>query len=243
LVYRTILRAADVTVTPAAFATRYAIASFGLTNAVTLSNSIDIETFKGHTTPDNSPRGDVPNILAAISLVPYKNPEMMIELWGRLKARGVHARLSIAGKGALREPLEARVQALGLGELVTFLGTVPHEQLSPMMERADGFLLTSRVELQPMVILESKVVGTPALVADSPLSGASDLVRDGETGVLFPVDDLEAATDRLEAYLRDPARLRAMRSAVSEDAKHFDLEPMAREAVALYERSRAKRAG
>ena len=232
--YRATLRGADATVTPAQFSTRYAIARFGLTNATTRSNSVDVSRYSSSLEPV---RDGVPELLGAISFVPYKNPLLMIELIGAMQARGVAVRLKIAGKGALRETCEARVRALRLEKSVTFLGAVPHAQLLELMRSADALLLTSLVELQPMVILESKIFGTPALVADSPLSGASDLVLDGQTGVTFPVGDLDRAADLLEPYLRDPARLRAMRAATRADAERFDLEPAALPMLTVYEQS------
>ncbi len=232
--YRATLRGADVTVTPAAFSTRYAIARFGLSNAVTRSNSVDVSSYAQALEVQ---QGGVPELLGAISFVPYKNPLLMIELIGALKARGIAVHLKIAGKGALREACEARVRALKLEDSVTFLGAVPHAQLLELMRAADALLLTSVVELQPMVILEAKIFGTPALVADSPLSGASDLVLDAQTGVIFPVADLERAADLLEPYLRDPARLRAMRPATREDAQRFDLEPVALQMLEVYEKA------
>lgn len=232
--YRATLRGADVTVTPAQFSTRYAIARFGLSNAVTRSNSVDVSSYVGGLEPV---RDGVPELIAAISFVPYKNPLLMIELIGALKARGVAVRLNIAGKGALRGPCEARVRELKLTDRVSFLGAVPHAQLLELMRKADALLLTSIVELQPMVILEAKIFGTPVLVADSPLSGASDLVVDGQTGVIFPASNLERAADLLEPYLRDPARLRAMRPATREDAERFDLEPVALQMLSVYEQA------
>ena len=233
-IYRATLRGADVTVTPAQFSTRYAIARFGLTNAVTRSNSVDVSSYVGGL---EVRRDGVPELIAAISFVPYKNPLLMIELIGLLKSRGVAVRLNIAGKGALREACEARVRELQLTDSVSFLGTVPHAELLELMRRADALLLTSIVELQPMVILEAKIFGTPALVADSPLSGASDLVLNGQTGVIFPVDNLERAADLLEPALRDPSRLRAMRTATREDVQRFDLEPVAKQMLEVYERA------
>ena len=236
--YRATLRGADVTVTPAAFSTRYAIARFGLKTAVTRSNSVDVSSYATNLEPA---RDGVPELLAAISFVPYKNPLLMIELIGILKARGVAVHLRIAGKGALRETCEARVRELKLTDCISFLGAVPHAQLLELMRAADALLLTSVVELQPMVILEAKIFGTPALVADSPLSGASDLVLDGQTGVIFPVADGQRAADILEPYLRDPSRLRAMRSATRADAQRFDLEPVALRMLEVYERAIAQR--
>ena len=232
--YRATLRGADVTVTPASFSTRYAIARFGLTSAVTRSNSVDVSSYSPQLEVQ---RDGVPELIAAISFVPYKNPLLMIELIGALSARGVAVRLKIAGKGALREACEARVRELQLTDSVSFLGAVPHAQLLELMRAADALLLTSVVELQPMVILEAKIFGTPALVADSPLSGASDLIRDGQTGVVFPMGDVKRAADLLEPYLRDPSRLRAMRPATREDAQRFDLEPVAKQMLTVYEKA------
>ena len=237
-IYRATLRGADVTITPASFATRYAIARFGLSNAVTCSNSVDISHYADAL---ELARDGVPELLSAISFVPYKNPLLMIDLIGAMKSRGVAVRLKIAGKGALRETCEARVRELKLTDRVTFLGAVPHAQLLELMRAADALLLTSMVELQPMVILEAKIFGTPALVADSPLSGASDLVVNGQTGLIFPVNDLQRAADILEPYLRDPARLRAMRPATREDAERFDLEPVALQMLTVYERAIVQR--
>ena len=72
----------------------------------------------------------------------------------------------------------------------------------------------------------------------APLSGAVDLIEDGVTGVLFDLD-VQKAADTLEPYLRDPGRLRAMRAATYADAAQYDLEPVARAALEIYNDLRA----
>jgi glycosyltransferase involved in cell wall biosynthesis len=98
---------------------------------------------------------------------------------------------------------------------------------------SDAFLLTSLFELQPMVLIESKALGTPALVAKAPLSGAVDLIEDGINGVLFDLNIQEAA-NALEPYFRHPEKLRAMRQATYADAAQYDLEPVALAALEIY---------
>jgi glycosyltransferase involved in cell wall biosynthesis len=233
LIYRATLRAADLTITPAEFSTRYAIARFGLTRTATRSNSVDLAQYAREDDVPQEPRA-VPELIAAISLVPYKNPMYLIELVAALRDRGVTVNLSIAGKGALREDMETRARALGLEGRISFLGTVPHAQLLERMRQSDALLLTSRVELQPMVVLEAKLFGTPAFIADSPLSGASALIEEGVTGATFALDDAPRAAQQLEPYLRDPARLRAMRAATASSAAQYDLEPVAERMVEAY---------
>jgi glycosyltransferase involved in cell wall biosynthesis len=233
LIYRATLRGADLTVTPAAFATRYAIARFGLTRAVTRSNSVDLGQYARPEQP-LEPRDPRIELVAAISLVPYKNPLYLIDLMAALRDRGLNVHLGIAGKGALREPMQAKTRALGLEDRIEFLGTVPHAQLLERMRSSDALLLTSRVELQPMVVLEAKLFGTPAFVADSPLSGAAALIEPGVTGGTFTLEDASAAAAQLEPYLRDPARLRAMRAATASSANAYDLEPVAERMAEAY---------
>lgn len=96
-----------------------------------------------------------------------------------------------------------------------------------------------------MVLIEAKALGTAALVARAEYSGAVGEVDDGADGVVFPVDDLRAAVDRLAAVLCDPAELRRLGEGALAGAERFGLLPVAREAERHYNavvgRSRAIR--
>jgi len=68
-----------------------------------------------------------------------------------------------------------------------FVGARPHEEMHLWMNAADVFVLPSRSEGTPVVLLEALSCGTPVIA--SCVGGCADLVKDGETGYLFKIDD------------------------------------------------------
>jgi len=101
--------------------------------------------------------------------------------------------LLIAGDGPIREEIAER-----LGDSATLLSAVPYDDVPAVYHASDVFVLPSHTEGLPRVVLEAQAVGTPVIATD--VGGVSEVVTDGETGVLCPPhapDDLAAAIDRL----------------------------------------------
>ncbi len=237
--FRRNYNAATQSVTPAQFVTEHAFQTLALTRKPKyLSNALDLTAWQrlaraaGVDAPLVERHGPL-KICTVINFSPYKNPLMIPELWAELRRRGVKTQLQLVGGGVLFEQVKQKVASLELTDLITLRGPLGRSDVAQIIASSDAFLLTSHFELQPMVLIESKALGTPALVARAPLSGAVDLIEDGVTGVLFGLDVRKAA-DTLEPYLRNPERLRAMRPATYADAAQYDLEPVARAALEIY---------
>jgi glycosyltransferase involved in cell wall biosynthesis len=95
----------------------------------------------------------------------------------------------IAGDGSERVKLDAQASALGLGtELVRFLGV--RDDVPDLMAASDAFVLPSRWEGLPMVLLEAASAGLPVVATD--VGGSGEVVVDQVTGLLVPPDDEEA---------------------------------------------------
>jgi D-inositol-3-phosphate glycosyltransferase len=110
--------------------------------------------------------------------------------------------------------------ALGVGEVVRFVGAQPHALLPAFYAAADVFAMPSHYESFGMVALEALACGVP--VVASGVGGLSVLIEDGQSGLLVPPDSpapLAAALRRvlsdgaLAAALADGARQRALRYA------------------------------
>ena len=108
-------------------------------------------------------------------------------------------RCVIVGDGPERQKLERFIRRLGIEDVVTLAGHVPHTKMGAYYELADLFVLTSRSEGIPLVLMEAmaqaKVVLAPAI------TGIPELVVDGETGYLFRPGDLEEFVWRLQQIL------------------------------------------
>jgi glycosyltransferase involved in cell wall biosynthesis len=132
--------------------------------------------------------------LAVGRLDVQKDPLLLIDAFARHAARQAGARLAIAGVGPLQSQCEARVREHGLDSTVHMLGA--RDDVPDLMAAADALVLTSRWEGLPMVLLEASAAGLPIVATAA--AGTTELIRDGETGLLAPVGDRDGVTDRLD---------------------------------------------
>jgi teichuronic acid biosynthesis glycosyltransferase TuaC len=151
--------------------------------------------------------GDGPVVSYVGKLVPRKGVDTLIEAMGLLATEGADApRLVMAGIGGLREPLEARAGELGIGDRVTWLGKVPHDDVGWVMATGDVFVLPSLSEGLPTVVCEAMACGLP--VVATAVDGTPEIVDDPATGLLVEPHDARGLADALRRVL-DDAGLRA----------------------------------
>ena len=122
-------------------------------------------------------------ILYAGKLEAVKRVDKLIDCMKYLKFNAPAFRLFLAGNGTLRSQLEEQVALNKLEHIVTFLGQIPHNQLSRYYNMADVLVLPSEKEGVPMVILESLACGTPVIA--SSIGGIPEIIRNGSNGVLL----------------------------------------------------------
>lgn len=92
-------------------------------------------------------------------------------------------RLLLAGTGPARESMENLARQLNVSDRVTFLGAVPHAQLSSYYGAVDAMVLASSREGWANVLLESMACGTPAIASN--VWGTPEVVSSPDAGVLM----------------------------------------------------------
>jgi glycosyltransferase involved in cell wall biosynthesis len=141
---------------------------------------------------------DEPPVLLAVGrFTQQKDFGTLIRASSRVLERG-DARLLILGDGPERPHLEALVSTLGLNASVSLPGWVGNPY--PYMVGAAAFVLSSRWEGLPSVLIEALFCGAPVVATDC-LSGPSEILEDGRYGLLVPVGDEDALAEGIAAAL------------------------------------------
>jgi glycogen(starch) synthase len=123
--------------------------------------------------------------------------------------------LVIVGDGPERSALETQARQLGLAKVV-FTGNVPHSEVSSWYSIMD-LLVYPRMQavinerVTPLKPLEAMALGKVCI--GSNVGGLTELIRDGETGVVFRADDAVALAATIISLMDDPTRLGRLRNA------------------------------
>ena len=141
--------------------------------------------------------GEPPVMLAVGRLETQKDFSTLIQAFARVR-QTCPARLLILGEGEERPALEAQVKQLGIGQDVGMPGFVSNPY--PYMCHAAAFVLSSRWEGLPGVLIEALYCGAPLVATDCP-SGPREILADGQYGRLVPVGDAAAMVEAVETTL------------------------------------------
>ncbi len=157
--------------------------------------------------------------LAVGRLEPVKDYATLLNAFARVPRPG---HLLVLGTGPLAGELKQLATRLGLGERVEFAGFEP--QVKRWMQAADGFVLSSRREGLPMVLLEAGACGVPVVATDVP--GTREVIVDGETGWLAPAGDPERLATAMSWLMHtSPGERRAMGQRARQHViRNFSLE-------------------
>lgn len=171
------------------------------------------------------------------NLKPQKNPDDLLAAAAEVCAKVPEARFAVIGDGPRRHALEARAFALGLEGKFMFLGW--RRDAAQWLAAADAFALSSLWEGLPRALVEAMKTGLPC--ACYAADGVTDLLRDGETGLLVPAGDRAALAAALTRLLTDaPLRERLGKAAAAAVGPEFDIDGMVRAQEDLYARLLAR---
>jgi len=163
-----------------------------------------------------SPQKDYPTFLSALRLTASEFPA---------------ARFLIAGEGPLQASLIQQSLRLGLEGKIFFLGH--RRNLSQVYSALDVFVLSSRWEGLPLVVLEAMAAGKPVVATAVP--GTAEAMVEGKTGFLVALGDHSALADKIQRLLSDGELRRRMGEAGRRRVeREFDRERMVDEHEKLY---------
>jgi glycosyltransferase involved in cell wall biosynthesis len=163
---------------------------------------------------------------------PVKRHERLIAAFGALAAEGHRIRLVLVGEGPMRPAMEAQVRALDLEAKVRLAGSSADARA--LCAGFDVAVQASSREGLPNALLEAAAAGVPLVATDA--GGTSEIVLDGLTGLLVPIDDEAAMVTALRATATDPDLRRRLGDAARDHvAAAFGMDRFVAEFARLYE--------
>lgn len=198
--------------------------AFGL-DPVVIPNFVDLEEFRPRPQSTTSPRRL--RVAHLSNFRPVKNAEAVARIFGWVR-RHVDAELWLVGDGATMPDVRAALDGQGLSEDISFFGV--RSDVQDLLPGADVLLVTSRSESFCLAALEAQACGVPVVAPR--VGGIPEVVVHGESGLLYPRGDEEAATRAVVGLLRSQALRHRLGGAGRRLAQRFD----AARVVPCYER-------
>jgi len=162
---------------------------------------------------------------------PVKRVRDVVRIFARVRQE-IPSVLVMVGDGPDRVHAEAEARELGVDERVFFLGKI--EAVAPLLSAADLFLIPSQSESFGLSALEALASGVP--VVGSATGGLPEVVRDGETGALCEVGDIDAMAAAAIDMLRDRDRWEEMSTLAARDARErFAMDDVVEQYESFYD--------
>jgi glycosyltransferase involved in cell wall biosynthesis len=163
---------------------------------------------------------------------PVKDPLLWVEVARIVARKAPEAHFLLVGDGGLLGTVQARVRDVGLADRVHFAGARVDDLLA-CYQAMDVFLLASRAEGLPNVVIEAQHAGLPVVAAD--VGGTVEAIAGADTGTVVPDRSAGALADAVMTYLEDASlreRIAAMAPRLVE--QRFSIEAHLRAYEAVY---------
>jgi glycosyltransferase involved in cell wall biosynthesis len=200
--WRTLLDRADLVTGCSRQVIADAVQAYGptlLDKARVVTNGVDVTAIRT-AKPEVRRR---PYVLGLGRFVRKKGFDLLIDGFARIAAEHPDLDLILAGDGPERDSLARQAEESPFAERIEFLGGVASPRAFALFRGASAFVLSSRQEGQPLVVLEAMAAGAPILAAQ--VGGVPEVVRDGVNGLLFQGGSAESLAVELHRLLTNQA--------------------------------------
>lgn len=165
------------------------------------------------------------------SLIHRKGFDLLPEAFSGVKNLPCDWRMLIIGGGKEKKRLQHQIDQMGLTEHILLVGQKSKDEIIPLLQQADAFILPSRNENFSVAVLEALACGVP--VISSICGGIKECINE-QNGLLFEVDDIEGLRNAIQTMVDHPNKFD--HQAIADDyQKHFSPEVIARQLTHIFE--------
>lgn len=162
-------------------------------------------------------------MLAAGRFTPQKGFDLLIRAFAHVAAVHPDWRLRICGDGRQRRELERLVDEQGLADVVSLPG--PARDLGRDMDDAAMFVLSSRFEGFPLILVEAMGKGLPIVSFDC-RTGPREVIEDHRNGLLVPAGDVDALAGAMMELAADEHLRRRLAAEAARTARDYTIEAL-----------------
>ncbi|WP_374123830.1 glycosyltransferase [Leptotrichia hongkongensis] len=155
-------------------------------------------------------------------LTEQKQPEHLVDIYYKLKQRGIKEKLYFIGNGEKVELIKQKIKEYKLEDDVILLGQI--ENPYPFFKNAKLFVHTAKYEGLPTVLLESFALGTPVVAYDCPTGPKDILGKNSEYGKLIPLNDKDVFVEKVCELMNDDEKYKNYRKISLVRADDFSMK-------------------
>jgi glycosyltransferase involved in cell wall biosynthesis len=204
-------------------------------------NGIDLEAVRAQRSAEEVRRElgvscSVPLVGTVAQLVPWKGVELFVEAAARIAAAS-EARFVVVGGDLFGEhkryavSVRRRAEEVGLGARIHWVGW--REDVPDLLSAMNVYLHMAKSEPLGRAILEAMAVGVPCVAPNA--CGPAEIIRSGETGLLFRPGDVEDAARAVLEVMSNPGEAQRLAAAARREVEErFTAERMAREIAEVH---------
>ena len=208
---------------------------YGIQSATGVSvilNGVDLTRFVVH----SGVRSPGAQVVHVGRLDRVKGQDVLLSAMPTVRTLVPAVRLSIVGYGPMRSDLEAQARALGVADIVEFVGAVV--DVRPLLQSADVFVLPSRSEGISLALLEAMATGLAVVATD--VGGNREVLRSGNIGQLVPTERPDELAAAIVELLLTPQLARAHGNAArAEIEAHFASDQTTAAYMKVYQQAHA----
>ena len=150
-----------------------------------------------------------------------KGYDLLISMFEKLSLLQPDWKLKIVGDGPLKVEINSRIEKSGLKGKIEIIP--PTDKIIDQYLDASVYVMTSRTEGLPMVLLEAQACGLP-IVSFNCETGPSEIIADGENGYLIENFDVDAMVEKLNFLCSNPEKRTEFGKNGRENIKRFSPE-------------------
>lgn len=175
---------------------------------------------------------DSKNVITVGKLDPQKGYDMLIDAWALINKKCPDWMLNIYGQGEWKEMLVEKIAALNLQEVVVLHGV--SMKIADEYKRSSFYVMSSRFEGLPMVLIEAMSFGLPVISFDCEF-GPSEIVTDGVDGYLVEPNNIEELANRICFLIENEDKRKLMGQQAIINVRRFDKETVMQQWLDLFD--------